>query len=60
MNEQMKQFIHDIPGVFQECEDSLIWYLSDNNLDIDIAKQEFIKYIDKWFNDYKASKEDEE
>ncbi len=46
----MNNFKEDIEGIFQECEESLIWYLWEYNLNPEEMKKIFIDYASKWFN----------
>ena len=56
----MDNFKKDIDGIFQECEESLLWYLNEYDLNPQEMKKVFIEYTNEWFDTYAKEKEKEE
>lgn len=56
----MEQFKKDIEGIFQECKNSLLWYIGEYNLDIQEAKKVFTNYVNKWFDQVEQDQKNEE
>lgn len=56
----MDNFKKDIDGIFQECEESLLWYLNEYDLNPQEMKKVFIEYANEWFDTYAKEKEEDE
>lgn len=56
----MDKFKKDIGGIFQDCEENLMFYLWEYDLNPEEMKKLFIDYASKWFDTIAKEKEEKD